>query len=126
MTGHDKERFGEGKLLLLLRLADEIFLAVIEEVGVEVLTTKMGVTSGSLDGEDTTLDVEEGHIESTTTEIVDEDVALLVGLVGAKTVGDSGSGGLVDDTEDVKASNGTSILGGLTLVIVEVGGDSDH
>lgn len=69
--------------------------------------------------------MEEGDIESTTTKIVDEDVALLVGLAGTETVGDSGGGGLVDDTEDVKTSDGTSVLGGLPLVVVEVGGDGD-
>ena len=85
----------------------------------------MGVTSGSLDGEDTALDVKEGDIESSSTEIVDEDVALLVGLAGTETVGDSGGGRLVDDTENVEASNGTGVLGGLTLVVVEVGGNGD-
>ena len=85
----------------------------------------MGVTGSSLDGEDTTLDVEEGHIEGTTTEIVDQDVALLLRLARAETVGDSGGSGLVDDTEDVEARDGTGVLGGLTLVVVEVGGDGD-
>jgi hypothetical protein len=51
--------------------------------------------------------------------------ALLAGLARAKTVGDGGGGRLVDDTEDVEASNGTSILGGLPLVVVEVCGNSD-
>ena len=118
-----REAIGIGTRLLCA--ASEFLLAVVKKVGVEILTTKMGVTGGSLDGEDTTLDVEEGDIEGTTTEIVDEDVALLVGLVGTETVGDGGSGGLVDDTEDVEAGNGTSILGSLTLVVVEVGGDGD-
>jgi hypothetical protein len=111
---------------LLLSFPNEFLFAVVEEVGVEVLATKMGVTGSSLDGEDTTLDVQEGDIESTTTEVVDEDVALLVGLVGTETVGNGSSGGLVNDTEDVEAGNGTSILGGLTLVVVEVGGDGDN
>ena len=65
------------------------------------------------------------NIESSTTEIVDEDVPLLLGLSGAETVGDSGGGRLVDDTEDVESGNGTGVLGGLTLVVVEVGGDGD-
>jgi hypothetical protein len=98
---------------------------VVEEVSVEVLATEMGISGSGLDSEDTTLDVEEGDIESTTTEIVDEDVALLLGLTGTKTVGNGGGGRLVDDTEDVKAGNRTGVLGGLTLVVVEVGGDSD-
>lgn len=85
----------------------------------------MSVTGGGLDSEDTTLDVEKGHIEGTTTKIVDEDVALLLGLSGTKTVGNGSSGRLVDDTQDVQASDGTGVLGGLSLVVVEVGRDSD-
>jgi len=83
------------------------------------------LASGSLDSKDTSLDVEEGDIESTTTEIVDENVALLLRLTGTKTVGNGGSSGLVDDTEDVETGNGTGVLGGLSLVVVEVGRDSD-
>jgi hypothetical protein len=108
-----------------LCLPGELLLEVVKEVSVEVLTAQMGVTSGGLDGEDTTLNVKKGNIESTTTEIVDEDVPLLLGLSGAKTVGDSGGGRLVDDTENVETGNGTGVLGGLTLVVVEVGGDGD-
>ena len=82
------------------------------------------VTSGRKDLEDTLVDREEGNIESTTTKIVDNDVALTnISLV--KTVGDGGGGGLVDDTEDVETGNNTGILGGLALVVVEVGGDGD-
>ena len=110
---------------VLAGLLVELLLEVVQEVGVEVLTTKVSVTSGSLDGEDTTLDVQQGNIESTTTEIVDEDVALLVRLAGAETVGDSSGSRLVDDTENVEASDGTGILGGLTLVVVEVSGHGD-
>lgn len=35
----------------------ELLLEVVQEVGVEVLSSQMGITSSSLDGEDTTLDV---------------------------------------------------------------------
>jgi hypothetical protein len=111
---------------ILAGLALELLLEVLKEVGVEVLTTKVSVTSGGLDSEDTTLDVQQGNIEGTTTEIVDENVALLLGLSGTETVGDSGSGRLVDDTENVKTSNGTGILGSLTLVVVEVSGHGDN
>lgn len=110
---------------ILASLALELLLEVLKEVSVEILTTKVSVTGGSLDSEDTTLDVQQGHIEGTTTEIVDEDVTLLLRLAGAETVGDSGSSRLVDNTENVQASDGTGILGGLTLVVVEVGGHGD-
>ena len=92
--------------------------------GVENLP-KVSVTSSGLDSEDTALNVEERHIEGTSAQVINQDVTLLVGLASTETVGDSGSGGLVDDTEDVEASDGTGVLGGLPLVVVEVGGDGD-
>jgi hypothetical protein len=83
------------------------------------------LSSGGLDGENTTLNVQQRHIEGATTEIVDEDVPLLLRLSGTETVSNGGGGRLVDDTENVEASDGTGILGGLTLVVVEVGRDGD-
>jgi hypothetical protein len=82
----------------------------------------VGITVGGLDLEDTLLDLQNGDIESTTTQIVDSDntVSLLL-----KTVGKSGSGGLVNNTENVQTGNLTSILGGLTLRVVEISGDSN-
>ena len=111
---------GQVLLVLALELVDE----VVDETVVEVLTTQVSVTSSGLDLEDTLLNGQEGDIESTTTKIEDEDVALTLGLL-VETVGDGSSSGLVDDTEDVETSNETSVLGGLTLRVVEVGGDSD-
>lgn len=110
---------GDVELGLLL----ELVLEEIEEVVVKVLTTKMGVTRGGLDGEDTTRDVQEGDIESSSSEIEDEDVLLGLGLA-VETVGDGGGGGLVDDTENLETGDGTSILGSETLRVVEVGGDT--
>ena len=45
---------------------------------IEVLTTKMGVTVGRLDLEDTVGDFEDGDIEGTSTKIVDGDDGRLV------------------------------------------------
>ncbi len=80
----------------------------------------MGVTSRSHDLEDAVVDREEGHIEGTTSEIVDDDLGFTTLLV--ETVGDGGGGGLVDDTEDLETSNRSGILRGLTLGVVEVYG----
>ena len=110
---------------ILLGLAGELLLAEIKQVGIEVLTTEMSVTGSSLHSKHTTLNVQKRDIKSTTTKVIDENVALLIRLARAETVSDSGGSRLVDDTEDVKASNGTSILGSLTLVVVEVGGDGN-
>ena len=90
-----------------------------DETVVEVLTTKVSVTSGGLDLEDTLLDGQERHIEGSSTEIENENVALADGLL-VKTVGDGGSGGLVDDTKNGQTSDRASILRGLTLGVVEV------
>merc|ERR1712093_495168 len=81
---------------VVLGLALELGLEVVEESVVKVLTTKVGVTSGGLDGEDTTSDGQDRDIESTTSEIEDENGALLLVLVvgGVETVGDGGGGGL--------------------------------
>ena len=106
-----------------LRLALELVLEVLEERVVEVLTTQVSVTGSRLDGEDTTRDVQERDIESTTTEIEDEDVLLRLRLT-VKTVGDGGGGRLVDDTKDVKTGDRTGVLGRQTLRVVEVGGNA--
>jgi len=108
--------------ILLLGLLHDFLSEMVHEVVIKVLTTQVSVTGSSLDSENTTLNVQKRHIEGTATEIVDEDVPFLVRLSGTKTVGDGGSSRLVNDTENVETSNGTCILGGLALVVVEVGG----
>ena len=111
----------------MLRLAFELSLEVVEQSVVKVLSTKVGVTGGGLDGEDTADNREERNIERSTSKVEDEDGALLLVLVVGRveTVRNGGGGGLVDDPENVEASNRTSVLGGETLGVVEVGGDGD-
>jgi hypothetical protein len=109
---HGLEVLGDVDVVLLVVLLGE----VVDDTLVKILTTKVGVTSGSENLEDTVVNGEERDIEGTTTKIVDNDLALTVGLV--KTVGDSGGGGLVDDSEDVETGNDTGVLGGLTLVVL--------
>ena len=104
-------------------LAFELIDKVVDKTVVEVLTTQVSITSGGLDLEDTLLDGEERDIESSSSQVEDQHVALTFDLL-VKAVGDGGGGGLVDDTEDVETSNKTGILGGLTLGVVEVGWDS--
>ena len=100
--------------MLPLELLDK----VVDEAVVEVLTTEMGVTGRGQYLEDALVDREEGDIESSTTEIVDDDLRLAAFLV--KAVGDRSGSGLVDDTKDSETSDGAGILSRLTLGVVEV------
>mmetsp|Transcript_111395 Transcript_111395/g.156381 ORF Transcript_111395/g.156381 Transcript_111395/m.156381 type:complete len:480 (+) Transcript_111395:731-2170(+) len=105
-------------------LLHEVSSAVLDELVIEILTTKMGITTSGLDLEDTVFNGQKGDIESTSSQIEDKDVSLTLTLL-VQTVSDSGGGGLVDDSKNVETANGTSILSGLSLGIVEVSGDSD-
>ena len=109
---------GEVEARILLERLDN----VADKADVKVLTTQVGVTVGGLDLKDTLLDLQNGDIEGTTTKVEDSDdtVSLLL-----QTVGKSGGSGLVNDAENVKTGDLTGVLGGLTLGVVKVGGDSD-
>ena len=98
---------------------------MVDDPAVEVLTTKVRVSSGSLHLEDTLLDRQKRHDEGSSTEIENKEAALAIDLL-VETVGGGGGGGLVDDTEDIETGDETGIIGSLTLGVVEVGGDSDN
>jgi hypothetical protein len=64
----------------------------------------------------------EGGRETRRTSAQIEDEHGLLSALLVQAIGNGGGGGLVDDTEDVQARDGTGILGGLSLGVVEVGG----
>jgi hypothetical protein len=84
---------GTGFLLVQL---DE----VINDAIIEALSSKMGITGGSQDFKDTIINGKERNIKRSSSEIVDDDLRFSAFLV--ETVGDSGGGGFVDDTENVR------------------------
>ncbi len=110
---------GEVETRLLLELVDKM----LDEDNVEVLTTEVGVTVGGSDLEDTLLHLENGNIESTSSQVENGNDGRVVTV---ETVSKSGGSGLVDDTENVETSNGTGVLGSLTLRVVEVSGDGNN
>ena len=116
---------GGGKILYFFMLSFEFVYEVVDKAVVEVLTAQVCVTGSRLDLEDTFFDSEERHIESSTTEIEDQYIALTLGFL-VETVCDSCGGGFVDNTKDVQTCNKTGIFGGLTLRVVEVGWDRNH
>lgn len=109
--------------VLLLKLGDE----VVHDARVEVLAAQVSVASRGLDLKDAGagVDSQEGDIERPTTEVKDEDVALLLGRRLVEPIGDGSGSGLVDDAEDVKPSNRAGVLRSLALRIREVRRDGD-
>jgi hypothetical protein len=95
---------------------------VIDHQVIEIFSSKMGVSVGTLDLKDSLLDLKDRYIKSSSSEIVDGDnlVSLLV-----QAIGKSGGSRLINNTQDVKSRDLTGILGGLTLCVVEVCRDSD-
>lgn len=72
------------------------------------------------------VDLENGTIESTTSEIKDEDGSSRVIILFFEAICDGSSSWLVDESDNVEASSSTSKLGGFTLCIVEVSGYCDN
>ena len=84
---------------------------------VEILSSEMSVSGGGEDFEDSVVDGEERDIEGSSSEIVDDDVAFSTSLV--ESVGDGGGSRFVDDSEDVESGDRSSVLGSLSLSVVE-------
>mmetsp|Transcript_20213 Transcript_20213/g.45979 ORF Transcript_20213/g.45979 Transcript_20213/m.45979 type:complete len:293 (+) Transcript_20213:1121-1999(+) len=105
---------------LLLELSNQ----VRENGLIEILSTKMGVTVGRLHFEHATVHLQNRHIEGTTAKVInshDLSVTLLV-----HSICKSCCSRLVDNTQNLEARDLSSILGGLSLRIVEVCRDSDY
>ena len=93
---------------------------------IDVIATEMGVAVGGENLIDVAVaggnELENGDVEGAAAEIVDRDFSALL-LV--KPVGECGCSGLVDEAENFKAGDLASVLGGLALGVVEIGGDGD-
>ena len=105
-------------------LLEEVSSAMLDKLVIKVLTSQVGITSGSFDFEHSFVDGKERNIESSSSQIEDKNVLFTMALL-VKTISDSSSSRFVDDPENIQTSNWSSILCGLPLVIVEISGDSD-
>jgi hypothetical protein len=83
----------------------------------------VSIPSSSLDSKDTTTDVKERNIESSSSQIENQNILLCLALA-IKTVSDSSSSRFVYNAENIETRNSSSILGGKTLRIIEVGGNT--
>ena len=86
---------------------------------VEVVAAEVGVAGGGEHLEDVLADLQDRHVEGAAAQVVDAD--LLVDVL-AEAVGQRRRGRLVDDAQHLEAGDAAGVLGGLALVVVEVGG----
>mmetsp|Transcript_14226 Transcript_14226/g.20747 ORF Transcript_14226/g.20747 Transcript_14226/m.20747 type:complete len:98 (-) Transcript_14226:513-806(-) len=84
----------------------------------------MGVSVGCKHLKHTVVNCQESHIKCSTSKIKHQNVGFSSSLVHA--VGDGRGCGLVDDTLHLHSRDGTSILGCLTLCIIEVRRNSHY
>ena len=116
---------GQVHALLFFELAND----VVDDALVKVFTAQEGVAVG---GQHFKLlfavhigNFDDGHVKRAAAQVVHGNLAVaLACFVQAKSQGRRG--GFVDDALDFQASDAASILGGLALGIVEVGGHGDH
>ena len=108
---------------VLAVLALEVGEEVVNHSVIEILSSQVGISGSGLDLEDSLFNGKKRDIEGTSSQIENEDVLFVSLLV--QTVGDGGSGRFVDNTKDVESRDGSSILGSLTLGVVEVGRNGD-
>merc|ERR1719341_1803214 len=124
---HKKDMKGNKRALhVLLVLPLELVDKVVHHTVVKIFSTQMGVTSSGLDLEDALFDGQDGDIKGAAAKIEDQDIALGRTLLFVQAIGDGSSSGLVDDPEHIEAADDSSILGSLTLTVVEVGRNCDY
>jgi hypothetical protein len=97
---------------------------VIDDTLVPVIATQLGVAVRGLDFEHAVADLQERDVERSSTEVEHQD--RLIGPLLVQPVGQCSSGGFVDDAKHFEARDGTGLLRGLALGVVEVGRNRDH
>lgn len=91
---------------------------------IEIFSSEMGVSWGGHHLKDSIVNGEDWDIEGSSSKIEDQNV-LFTGFF-VKTIGNGGSSGFIQDSDDVKTGDGSGVFGGLSLGIVEIGWDGDH
>jgi len=89
------------------------------------LTTELGVTTGLNHSKDVVLDVHDGYIKSTTTEIENQDFLVICLLPQASKRNSCGSG-LVNQGLDLKTSLLGRVLSRCSLGFTEISWHSDY
>ena len=93
-----------------------------DQLFVDVVAAEMRIAARGEHFEDSFAQLENGNVERAAAEVVNRDGALLAFL---QAVRERCRSRFVDDAQDVESGNAAGIFRGLTLRIVEVGGDRD-
>ena len=109
---HKKNIYRIFNILLVFVL--EFLYKEVNHTGVKVLASQVSVAGCGLHFKDPVLYGEDRDVKGPAPKIEDEDVPLGPDLL-VEAVCDGGSGGLVDDTEDIQTGDGASVLCRLTL-----------
>ena len=109
---------------VVARLAAILLHHVLCQVIVEIVAAQVTVAVARYHLEATALHVQNRHIEGAASQVVDQNVLLRVLVL--ETVGEGGCRGLIQDAKHLEAGNRRSVLGRLTLAVVEVRGHRNH
>ena len=82
-------------------------------VGKSIFSAKVSIASGSKNCEHAGIDLQQRHVEGTTTEIKNEDVLFFAVISIIQTIGYSSSSWFVDDTKNVQSCDGCGVFGRL-------------
>jgi len=99
--------------------------AIVNECVVEIFSSQVSVSISCLHFKYAILNSEQGDIESATSQIEDQNIALL-SVLFVQSIGDSCGGWFVNDSGNVESGDGSSILGGLSLRVIEICWHSDY
>ena len=95
----------------------------VDDPTVPVVSAELGVSTGGLDVEDPLGNAQDRDVKGAATQVKDQHA---FDRAAIKSVGKGRRGGLVQDPLNRNPSQTAGITGGLTLGIVEIGGDRDH
>ena len=104
---------GQINAVFLFEFGREIF----NQAHVEIFTAQECIAIGRFDFKNAIANFENGDVESTTAQVINGDCARALFV---QAISESCSSRLIDDTQHFKTGNLASILGGLTLCIVEI------
>ncbi|TRY71712.1 hypothetical protein TCAL_11486, partial [Tigriopus californicus] len=117
----ERVRLARSQAVLRRRTA-RLFPAIIK-----ILPTQVRISSGGLNFKHSILNGQDGDVKSPAPQIEDQHVTLSsLALLLVQPVGNGRGSRFIDDPQHFQSGNGSGIFGGLSLRIVEIGGNCHH